>query len=496
MQDSFSTRAFRRAVAAVALSLWGTGNVSAMNLNLAAPWGDTCSPPQSPYLAFHSQQSENLLFVSGDTVDLLVRSGLRSVALRWTLHRNRIVMPFRSGVAEALPANRFRIRLATAGLPPGFYDVNVELDTGLANTDKNALLRRPVRGVCTFGWKAESMAVTETRPADFSAFWNDAIKKLAAVPLDAKAEPVRLFGPKEIGEYNVTSACLPPDYDPSGHRAEQVESCKVSFAGPDGGRVYGWLAKPAGSGKFPAMLVLPGAGFAARPRPLEHARHGYVALDIQVHGQDVDLPSYPRLPGYYGDFTYEPASAYYYYTIHLRCLQAVTYLASRPDVDASRIAVVGGSQGGRLSVVVAGLDARVKAAVPCIAHAANQPHLRWVARCNGAADAGAPGPGERLVPSDGMEVAGAPPATADAAGRCLAYYDPMNFAPDIRCPVLLNAGLVDPVSPPFSVWAIFNRIGSADKTLVALDGLGHDWSAEFDRRAWRWLDARFFPARE
>ena len=24
--------------------------------------------------------------------------------------------------------------------------------------------------------------------------------------------------------------------------------------------------------------------------------------------------------------------------------------------------------------------------------------------------------------------------------------------------------------------------------MIALDGLGHDWSAEFDRRAWKWLD--------
>jgi cephalosporin-C deacetylase len=157
-------------------------------------------------------------------------------------------------------------------------------------------------------------------------------------------------------------------------------------------------------------------------------------------------------------------------------------------VDASRIVVVGGSQGGRLSVVVAGLDPRIRAAVPCIAHFANQPHLRWVARCNGRAAAG--------VSGDGMDVPGAPPLADDAESRCLAYYDPMNYAADIRCPVLFNAGLVDPVSPPYSVWAVFNRVGSADKTLVALDGLGHDWSAEFDRRAWRWLDAQMFSVKE
>ena len=103
---------------------------------------------------------------------------------------------------------------------------------------------------------------------------------------------------------------MPADYDAEGHKVEEVESCKISFAGPDGGRVYAWLAKPKGPGPFPAMLVLPGAGFAARPRPLEHARHGYLAIDIQIHGQDVDLPKYKPLPGYYDRLQYEPVEAY------------------------------------------------------------------------------------------------------------------------------------------------------------------------------------------
>jgi len=322
---------------------------NAMNLNLALPYGDACSPPQTPYLSFRSPQSEEMLFSSGETLEIVCQAGLRSVALRWTLHRNRVEKPFREGVAEPQPANRFVISIPTAGLHPGFYDLNVELDTGLTKDARDPLAKRPVRGVCTFGWKAESMAVADTRPADFTAFWDEAKAKLAKIPLDAKEGPTQTFGPKEINDDNVTSACLPPDYDPTGHRCETVESCKVDFAGPDGGRVYGWLAKPRSAGKFPAMLVLPGAGFAARPRPLEHARHGYVSLDIQVHGQDVDLQAYPQLPGYYSDCKFEPVSDYYYYNVHLRCLQAVNYLLSRPDVDPARIVVVGGSQGGRLA---------------------------------------------------------------------------------------------------------------------------------------------------
>lgn len=214
------------------------------------------------------------------------------------------------------------------------------------------------------------------------------------------------------------------------------------------------------------------------------ARHGYLAIDIQVHGDEVDLPHYQIHPGYYDSFVYEPVEQFYFYRVYLNALQAVNYLASRPDVDASRIVAVGGSQGGRLSVVVGALDPRIKAIVPAIPHFANHPYLVWADACNAC--------NEKRVPDlskavDGMDVLG-PPADDTPRGRCLAYYDIMNFAPDVTCPVMMNAGLIDFISPPSGVWPTFLRLGSADKTLVPLPGMAHDWSAEFDRRAWRWLD--------
>jgi cephalosporin-C deacetylase len=468
----------KKILTALAVATFNFG-ACAMNLNLATPWGEKCSPPQKPELAFYSKQSDDMLFAKEKEIEIYCQAGLRSVGMNWKLSRNMFAKPFMEGTAEALPPNRFVIRINTANLHPGFYDLKVNLDVGLNKT---------VDGVCTFGFRAGEMPIRDTRPADFAKFWSEAVAKLAKIPLDAKESPMEDFDAKRINEYNVKSACLPSDYDPNGHKCEKVESCKVDFAGPDGGRVYGWLAKPEGKGPFPAMLILPGAGFAARPRPLEHARHGYLSLDIQVHGQEVDLKEYPKIPGYYDDVKYEPTSAYYYYNIHLRCLQAVNYLLSRPDVDPKRIVVVGGSQGGRLGIVVAGLDPRISAVVSCIANSPNHPHLRWVARCNAYADAGDKKPAPAIPLSDGMDIKGVPPLIDDVISRSFAYYDPMNYAQDIKCPVLMNGGLIDPVSPPFSVWAVYNRLGTADKAIVAIDGHGHDWSAAFDCRAWKWLD--------
>ncbi len=460
MRKSLIEKLLPAASLAGLLMLSTISQTNGMNHNLARPYGDGCSPPQTPYLSFHSPQSDDLLFDGGETIEIRCQAGLRSVALHWTLHRNRVDKPFREGIAEALPANRFVIRVDTEGLHPGFYDLRVELDTGLENSEKDRLLQRPVTGVCTFGWRVDEMAIAETRPADFRAFWDKAMADYAAIPLVARIESeVKVFQGEEINQYNVAEACLPGAYNPAGHRHDEVESYKISFAGPDGGRVYAWLAKPLGDGPFPAMLVLPGAGFNPRPRPLEHARHGFLAVDIQVHGQDVDLEKYEPVRGGVAGATY------------LRAARAVDYLCSLPQVDPKQVVAAGGSQGGCLSIVVAGLDRRVAAIVPAITHNANRPHSVWVRRCNSAK-------------TSGMDVAGPPPVGDDAGS----HYDVMNFAPDVTCPAFFNMGLVDPISPAFGVWAAFKRLGSRDKTLVVLDGHGHDWSAEFDRRAWKWLE--------
>ncbi|HEY3417869.1 MAG TPA: acetylxylan esterase [Armatimonadota bacterium] len=445
-----------------------SSEVFAMEHNLAMPYATKPSPPNIAELAFYCPNSETLLFTGKKDIEIVCRAALRSVSLSYGVMRNMFTTPFIKGQAEARPGNIYVMRIPVAKLYPGFYDIRVVLDPGDGKL---------VNGQCTFGYKVDKLPYVNTRPADFEAFWAKGKAELAKIALDPQVGPFQQFKGKEIDAYNLAHACLPGDYDPRGHRTEEVECAKVDFAGIGNKRIHGWLAKPKGNGPFPAMLVLPGAGFAARPMPLEHARHGYVAMDIQVHGQEVDLEKYPTLPGYYQDFVYKPIEGYYYYQVYLNAVQAVHYLLSRPDVDPTRIVVVGGSQGGRLSVSTAALEPRVAASIPAIAHFSNIPYLDWSKQCNTAK-------------KDGMDRADTPAPPDTDEQRCLAYYDTMNFAQDIKCPVLMNAGLVDGASYPMGVFAVFNRLGSKDKQIVPVPNCAHDWFAEFDRRAWRWLDEK------
>ena len=56
----------------------------------------------------------------------------------------------------------------------------------------------------------------------------------------------------------------------------------------------------------------------------------------------------------------------------------------------------------------------------------------------------------------------------------LAYFDGINFADKITCPIIVSIGLQDNVCPPETGYAMFNCISSQDKRLYAYDGHGHD----------------------
>ena len=128
-----------------------------------------------------------------------------------------------------------------------------------------------------------------------------------------------------------------------------------------------------------------------------------------------------------------------WYNIYRRAVRAVEAVAELRCADANRIAVCGGSQGGRLSIIVASLDSRVRAAVPCIANSPNMPHLYWTRRCNGEktwwAKASIANP--LAEATDGTESYGAFNAAATPQMKVLAYIDPINLLILFRLPIRL-----------------------------------------------------------
>lgn len=431
-----------------------------MNVNLALPYATKPSSPRSPDLSFYAPGYDDFLFPAGTTPRIVCLPYLRALSLEWTLSHNMVKTPMSSGRLAPRFDNSFLIEAPESQLAPGFYDLRVK-----AHLTDTCFLE----GVTTFGWRIDEMPVLPRRPANFDAFWQAALKKLDAIPAEPEWVHAFTLRGEEIDAYNLASACLPENYDPEGNQFEVVEVYRMRVASYAGKIVEGWYAKPEGLGPFPTVLVLPGAGNNPRPAPVEHARHGYAALDIQVHGFPVDAKEYPNPPA---DGTDGPESLNHF-GLYLNALQAARALRRLPGADPEKIAVLGGSQGGRLTFVVAALDPAVKAAVAAITHYAYLPWLHWTERMNANGFSGAEG-----FSCDALELH--EPERADS------YLDVINFAPLVRASVLMNSGLIDAVSPATGVFAAY-RLLPGRKEIIPLPNTGHDWSPAFDRYAWRWL---------
>jgi len=140
-----------------------------------------------------------------------------------------------------------------------------------------------------------------------------------------------------------------------------VRLFEISYASPKGGRVPAYLVVPAGKGFFPAILYGPW-GYGTRTEFLSEA---LLYAEAGVVSLLVDYPWVRPLPWRknVGDFQ-RPESdceAYIQAVIDLR--RGIDLLASRPDVDASRLAYVGHSSGAQWGAILSTVDRRVKTAI-------------------------------------------------------------------------------------------------------------------------------------
>ena len=75
------------------------------------------------------------------------------------------------------------------------------------------------------------------------------------------------------------------------------------------------------------------------------------------------------------------------------------------------------------------------------------------------------------------------PERRQAVEETLAYFDGINFADRITCPIIINIGLQDNVCPPETGYALFNAIRASEKKLYPYAGHGHDAGARVQHHA-------------
>lgn len=144
----------------------------------------------------------------------------------------------------------------------------------------------------------------------------------------------------------------------------------ISYASPVRGRVTTYLVIPGGPGPFPAVLWQPGVN-GGRSDQLDEARAlaRKGAASLLVDPPHV-RPGGPTLIS----CRRRDRTPFIQYVVELR--RGIDLLASRPEIDSSRLGDVGFSYGSSIAGVLAGVEHRLKAVVIESGRAYNTGFLR------------------------------------------------------------------------------------------------------------------------
>jgi cephalosporin-C deacetylase len=155
---------------------------------------------------------------------------------------------------------------------------------------------------------------------------------------------------------------------------------------------------------------------------------------------------------------------YYYRRVFTDAVRAVEAARSHADVDAARIAVTGGSQGGGITIAAAGLIPEVVAAMPDVPFLC---HYRRAVEI------------EDTYPyKEIQDFCHTHRDKVETVFNTLSYFDGMNFAARAKAKTLFSAGLMDKVCPPSTVYAAFNH-WTGEKEIRVYPYNGHEGGGSY-----------------
>lgn len=298
------------------------------------------------------------------------------------------------------------------------------------------------------GFSPEKLQPYTQLPSDFNEFWNKTKAEAARFPLTYTKEYVEKYSTDKIDCYLIRL------------QLNKQNQC-----------IYGYLFYPKAEGKYPVVLCLPGAGIKTIKGPMRHkyyAEEGCIRFEIEIHGLNPELDEdtfgeisrafSSRENGYLVNGL-DSRENYYMKRVYLACVRSIDLLTSLPEWDGKNVIVQGGSQGGALALITAGLDKRVTACV------ANHPALSDMAGYKAGRAGGYPHLFKNTVDMD-----------TPAKMKTLAYYDVVNFAKQITVPVYMTWGFNDNTCPPTTSYIVYNVLNCPKEALIT--PVNEHWTSE------------------
>ncbi|MEZ3180940.1 acetylxylan esterase [Streptomyces pimonensis] len=300
-------------------------------------------------------------------------------------------------------------------------------------------------------------------PDDLDAFWARTLGEAREHDLDVRFEPVTT-GLSTVRVHDVT------------------------FSGFGGHRVKGWLVLPEGATE-PLPVVVQFIGYNGG-RGLSHSHllwastgRAHFVMDTRGQGSggtvgDTPDPvgSGPSSPGFMTRGIDDPET-YYYRRLFTDAVRGVEAARSHPLVDPAHTTVLGNSQGGGITIAVAGLVPDLVAAMPSVPFLCDFPRALTLT--------------DRPPYREIGNYLKAHRGRVERVRRTLAYFDGVHFAARATAPALFSTALEDRTCPPSTVFAAFNAWVHDDKEIEVYDFNDHEGGGSHHERAqMAWLSRR------
>lgn len=427
----------------LAMNMSGVQNIKAENY-----------PYKSDYLWLTVPDHADWLYQTGENAKVEVsfcKYGIpRDGELKYSIG-NDMLQPDKHGSVK-LKNGRAVINMGTKKTP-GFRDMKLSVSLDGKTYEHHIKV----------GFSVDKIKPYTQEPQDFRSFWQKNVEELKQVPMSYTKELYKDYCTDKIDCYLVKL-----QIDKMGHS------------------MYGFLFYPKNvqPGKHPVVLCPPGAGIKTIKDPMRnkyYAENGFVRFEVEIHGLDPRIPSETfgeisrafndRNGGYLANGL-ENKDIYYMKHVYVGLVRCIDFLTSLPEWDGKNVAVQGGSQGGALAIIAAGLDSRV---TQCVA---NHPALSDMA---GYAAKGGTGGYPHFCRQPQIL------SNTDCLNT-LAYFDVVNFARYVKAPTYLTWGYNDVTCPPTTSYAVWNTLKCTKESL--LTPINEHWTTtETNRGQMEWIKA-------